>query len=166
MRILAPAAIAAAGPALVDEIVAAREMVIAAGRGALRGAPAAALLFADFACLAEEATIDFASPDAAAAAAWRIGRRVLRLQLTEGGRLSAAGAMDAGLVDALVPAARDPLQWISEWIGDRSGQALDAAAMLIRSRAGDRLERAEFARLFALEVPQAGLDAFLNRRSR
>jgi enoyl-CoA hydratase/carnithine racemase len=166
MRILAPAAIAAAGQELVDEIVAAREMTIAAGSGALQGSPVAALLFADFAVLTEESSLDLASADAWAAAISRIGRRALRLHLIEGPSMSAGQAHAAGLADALVPAARDPLEWISEWIGNRSEQALDSAAMLIRSRAGDHLERAEFARLFAHGVPQAGLDAFLNKRSR
>jgi hypothetical protein len=36
--------------------------------------------------------------------------------------------------------------------------------MLIRSRGGDRLERAEFARLFALGEPQKGLGAFLAKK--
>ncbi len=36
-----------------------------------------------------------------------------------------------------------------------------AAALLIRSQGGDRLERAEFARLFASGEPQKGLGAFL-----
>ena len=166
MRILAPAAIAAADTQLVAEIAGAREMVIAAGRGALRGPSATALLFADFACLDETAAIELDTPDALAAAVSRIGRKLLTLHLSGNTPLPAADALAAGLVDALVPAARDPLEWISEWIGSRSELALDSAAMLVRSRAGDRLERAEFARLFALEVPQAGLDAFLNRRSR
>jgi hypothetical protein len=51
-----------------------------------------------------------------------------------------------------------------EW-QERSGLALDAAARLIRSRGGDALERAEFARLFAAGEPQKGLTAWLESRS-
>ena len=56
---------------------------------------------------------------------------------------------------------REPEQWLEEWTRHRSVLALDSAAMLIRSRGGDRLERAEFARLFAIGEPQKGLGAFL-----
>lgn len=166
MRVLGPAAIAAADTALLDDIAGARELVVAAGSGDLTGTASAALLLADFAILAETATLELATAETWAAAVSRIGRKALRLQLMGTTRLSAAEAADAGLVDSLVPAERDSLEWISDWVGSRSVQALDAAAGLIRASGGDRLERAEFARLFALELPQKGLDAFLNRRGR
>jgi hypothetical protein len=50
------------------------------------------------------------------------------------------------------------------WLGVRSTEALDAAAMMIARRGGDVLERAEFARLFATGTPQEGLAAFLEKR--
>ncbi len=47
---------------------------------------------------------------------------------------------------------------------DRSAAALESARMLVNARGGDALERAEFARLFAMGEPQTGLRAFLARR--
>ncbi len=164
MRILSPAAIESADDVLLDEIVSAREMVVAAARGEIAGVPAAALLMADVAVISDDATLVIDCPAAWAAVAWRIGRRAMRLQLGGHTRISAAEASELVLIDALVPAERDPIEWIVGWVGGRSGQALDSAAVLIRGRGGDRLERAEFARLFALGSPQRGLEAFLNRR--
>lgn len=45
-----------------------------------------------------------------------------------------------------------------------SALAARAAEMLVEARGGDALERAEFARLFAIGEPQKGLRAFLARR--
>lgn len=42
--------------------------------------------------------------------------------------------------------------------------AAESAQMLVNARGGDALERAEFARLFAIGEPQQGLRAFLARR--
>ena len=47
---------------------------------------------------------------------------------------------------------------------DRSEIAAESAEMLVNARGGDALERAEFARLFAIGEPQKGLRAFLSRR--
>jgi hypothetical protein len=68
------------------------------------------------------------------------------------------------LVDALVPAGANPVEWFAGWIGGRSTIALDAAAALIRGWGGDVSERFEFARLFATGQPQEGLAAFLEKR--
>jgi acetyl-CoA carboxylase alpha subunit len=164
MRFLPPAAIHAADPALLGSIVESREMVVAAGAGTLSGLAVAVLLFADFAALHDDATLTVDCPEAWAAVVARIGRRAIRLQVNGAVALTAAAAAELQLVDALVAAERDPVEWFAGWVGERSEQALDSAAMLIRLRGGDRLERAEFARLFALGDPQRGLDAFLNRR--
>jgi hypothetical protein len=59
----------------------------------------------------------------------------------------------------------DAEAWCANWLKGRSVLALDSAATLIRSRGGDRLERAEFARLFATGEPQTGLGAFLAKKS-
>jgi len=47
---------------------------------------------------------------------------------------------------------------------NRSAIARQSAEMLVNARGGDALERAEFARLFAIGEPQKGLRAFLDRR--
>lgn len=164
MRVLSPAAIESADDVLLDGIVEAREMIVAAGMGEISGISAAALLMADFAVMADDATLVIDCPAAWAAVVARIGRGAVKLQLGGEAQVSPASALEWLLVDALVPSERDPLEWIAGWVGGRSEQALDSAAVLIRARGGDRLERAEFARLFALGVPQKGLEAFLNRR--
>ena len=51
------------------------------------------------------------------------------------------------------------------WLGRGvDGFRIDAAAVLVRSRGGDALERAEFARLFAIGEPRTGLGAFLAKK--
>jgi hypothetical protein len=68
------------------------------------------------------------------------------------------GAMDVLLWDKPVPA--EPLI-------DRAGRstlAMESARMLLEHRGGDSMERAEFARLFAIGEPQEGLRAFLEKR--
>jgi enoyl-CoA hydratase/carnithine racemase len=84
--------------------------------------------------------------------------------LLDGGPLSARDAIRHSLVDGIVPAGTDPLQWIEAWLGGRSALALDSAASLIRRRGGDPLERAEFARMFATGETRIGLAAFLAKK--
>jgi enoyl-CoA hydratase/carnithine racemase len=139
----------------LDELLSRRELVVAMGEGDVNGNAAAALLFADFGVLHENATLHLDAPEAWAGAVWRIGRGVLRVNDV----MTAGEARDAGLCDDVTE--RDPQTWLEEWMRHRSVVALDAAAALIRSRGGDRLERAEFARLFAIGEPQKGLGAFL-----
>jgi enoyl-CoA hydratase/carnithine racemase len=140
----------------LDELVRRRELVVAMGEGDVNGVAAAALLFADFAVLMENATLRIDTAEAWAGAVWRLGRKALLVQNT----MSASEAKDAGLCDEVTNSEN----WLQEWMRHRSVVALDSAAALIRSRGGDRLERAEFARLFALGEPQKGLDAFLGKR--
>ncbi len=140
-------------------------MIVAAGRGTISGSSSAALLMADFAVITDDSTLIIDCPVGWAAVVSRIGRRAVKLQLGGQSAIDSASALELLLVDAVVPADRDPLEWITGWVSGRSEQALDSVAGLIRARGGDRLERAEFARLFALGVPQKGLEAFLTRRS-
>jgi hypothetical protein len=125
----------------VEEVLARREMVVAVAEGEIT----AAALLADWLVAGAEATLDWTSPETLGALVWRIGPAALRLYALGG----IDGVADADFV---------------EWEG-RSGLALDAAAALIRSRGGDALERAEFARLFATGEPQKGLTAWLESRS-
>jgi len=142
----------------LDDLVRRRELVVAMGEGDVNGVAAAALMFADFAVLEENATLHIDTGEAWAGAVWRLGRKALVVHST----MSASEARDAGLCDDVTD--KDPETWLQEWMRHRSVVALDSAAALIRSRGGDRLERAEFARLFALGEPQKGLDAFLGKR--
>ena len=157
----------------VEEVVASREMIVAVADGEIT----AAALLADWLVAGPEARLelggartsgpqpaDFQSdghgedsrrtsgPTTAdqrsallGALVWRIGAKALRLYALGG----TGGVADMDSV---------------EWSG-RSELALDAAARLIRSRGGDTLERAEFARLFATGKPQEGLAAWLESRS-
>jgi hypothetical protein len=134
----------------LDELLAARELVVAFGEGELRGLAAAALLFADYAVLRRGATIAIDTPEGWAGAVWRAGRRALLDRPEE-------------LVDEITD--DDPETWRANWLRGRSVLALDSAAVLIRSRGGDVLERAGFARLFAAGEPQKGLGAFLAKKS-
>ena len=95
---------------------------------------------------------------------WRIGSKALRLYAMSGSSAGANDLVSWGVADALVPCGEDSVEWVAGWIGGRSSLALDAAAALVRGRGGDELERAEFARLFAIGEPQIGLSAFLARR--
>lgn len=155
MHFLKPAELRGLDPAALDDLLARSDLTIAMGEGTVGGFAAAALLFADFAVLRENATLQLDAPEAWAGAAWRLGRGVLHLAQT----MSANEAREAGLCDDVTASA--PESWLAEWMRHRSVVALDAAAALIRSRGGDRLERAEFARLFAIGEPQKGLGAFL-----
>ncbi len=149
----------------LDELLARRTLVIAAGEGRLQGAPAAAALFAGWCVLAADAVLVLDTPAAWAGATWRVGERAFSLWLNGAHELDANAAMEAGLCDAIIPPGRNADEWVTQWIGTRSELALDAASSLIESRGGDALERAEFARLFAAGEPQEGLRAFLGKRA-
>jgi len=84
---------------------------------------------------------------------WRLGRGALRAYVR--------GLRVEDVADAIVADEAEA----ARWIGSRSLLALDSAAMLLRHRGGDALERAEFARLFAIGEPQEGLAAFLEKRA-
>lgn len=136
----------------VDRVVNARCAVVAHGEGTVSGSAAAALLFADWAVLHPDATLVIDTPEAVAACAWR-GGGVLCVAP------AASPAIEArrkGLVDAVGD--------VDDFLGRRSETALDAAALLVRSRGGDALERATFAWLFATGEPAEGLSAFLEKR--
>ncbi len=111
----------------------------------------------DYVIAAPGSTIALDSPAAWAGAVWRIGRRALLLHVEGKITFSAEEALQIGLIDEI---AEDG----SQFAGARSALALDSAATLITRRGGDALERAEFARLFALGEPQEGLRAFLEKR--
>jgi hypothetical protein len=140
----------------VDALIARRDFVLAIGDGELSGVTAAAFLSADFAIIAENATLQIDTAEVWGAVASRIGRRAFALHLNGAIQLNATAAFDAGLCDAIGDG--------SDWLRGRSEVALDVAASLIRSRGGDALERAEFARLFSAGIPQEGLRAFLEKR--
>jgi hypothetical protein len=154
MRFLAPAELRA-----VDH----SGLIVAAGAGEVRGSAAAALLSADYAVLDIGAALHLDAPETWVAAARRVGRKALRLHIDERTTLTAEEAKAEELCDEIIEG--DPHAWLDRWMQGRSALALDSAAMLIRSRGGDALERAEFARLFAIGEPQRGLRAFLGRRS-
>jgi hypothetical protein len=134
----------------LDDLLEARELVVAFGEGEIGGRAAAALVFADYAVLRRGARVTLDAPEEWAGAVWRVGRRAL---LAEG----------SDLVDEVTE--EDAGTWRANWLRGRSVLALDTAAVLIRSRGGDVLERAEFARLFAAGEPQTGLGAFLAKKS-
>jgi hypothetical protein len=135
----------------LEDLFGRTDLVVAFADGDVRGTVAAALLFADYAVLREGATLTVDTREGWAAVVWRLGRKALRWQLD--------GMPAADVVDEI--AATDPAAWREEWMRHRSVMALDSAAALIRARGGDALERAEFARLFAIGEPQKGLAAFL-----
>lgn len=135
----------------LERLLARRELVVAVAGEDLHGLAAAAFLFADYAVLHRRARLLIDVPEGWAAAAWRLGRGVLRWALD--------GEKAEEIVDEVIET--EPSAWLEEWTRHRSVMALDSAALLIRSRGGDRLERAEFARLFAAGEPQKGLGAFL-----
>lgn len=163
MYFLPAAALPVVDERVLEELLARNELVVAAGAGEVRGLAAAALLFADYALLDAGATVYIDGPQAWAAAAWRLGRGALKLHIEQRTTLSAQDAKTAGLCDEVIEG--DAQDWLDRWMQGRSMLALDSAAVLIRRRGGDALERAEFARLFAIGEPQQGLRAFLGRRS-
>jgi len=135
----------------LDDLLGRSGLVVAFGEGEVHGLAAAALLFADYAVLREGATLTVDAPEAWAAVVWRLGRRAVGW--------AANGQRQEDVIDETTSRSAD--EWREEWTRHRSVIALDAAASLIRSRGGDSLERAEFARLFAIGEPQKGLGAFL-----
>jgi hypothetical protein len=154
MLFLGPAELRELAPAALEALLARTDCVVAFGAGEVRGTAAAALLFADYAILDRNATLAVDTPEAWAAAAWRLRRQTLRWVVD--------GARKEEIVDEL--SDRNPEEWREEWMRHRSVMALDSAAALIRARGGDGLERAEFARLFAAGEPQKGLGAFLAKQ--
>ncbi|HSP16439.1 MAG TPA: hypothetical protein VLV78_16965 [Thermoanaerobaculia bacterium] len=118
---------------------------------------AGALLTSDYVIVAPDASISIDSAEAWAGVVWRIGSRALRLHIEGKTTFTAEEALREGLIDEI---ADDP----APLAGSRSAMALDSAALLITSRGGDALERAEFARLFAAGEPQIGLRAFLEKK--
>ena len=158
MIVLTPAELRGLDARALDEMLARSECVVAIGEGELRGIAAAALLFADYAVLLRGATLIIDEPEVWAGAVWRVGRRAIALEET----FTADAARNAGLADDVVD---DAEIWREQWTRNRRTLALDSAAALIRSRGGDALERAEFARLFAIGEPQRGLRAFLEKRA-
>jgi enoyl-CoA hydratase/carnithine racemase len=113
-------------------------------------------LASDYVIVSAGARISIDSPQAWAAAVWRIGRRALRLHIEGKISFTAEEALDEGLIDEIAGS--------KEHVPERSELAIDSAAMLVTHRGGDILERAEFARLFAAGEPQKGLRAFLEKR--
>lgn len=163
MYFLAPAELRAVDASALEELFARTGLAVAAGAGEVRGLAAAALIFADYAVLDAGATVHIDAPETWAAVVRRIGRKALRLHIDRRTTLTAEEAKAEGVCDELIEG--DAKAWLDRWMQGRSELALDSAAMLIRSRGGDALERAEFARLFAIGEPQRGLRAFLGRRS-
>ncbi|HEX2059890.1 MAG TPA: hypothetical protein VHK90_04050 [Thermoanaerobaculia bacterium] len=151
MLFLAPADLRGLTPRALEDLLGRTELVAAFGDGDVSGLAAAALLFADYAVLHEHATLKVDTAEGWAAVAWRLGRRTIAWAVS--------GQKHTEVVDEITE--KDPESWREEWMRHRSVIALDAAAALIRSRGGDSLERAEFARLFAIGEPQKGLGAFL-----
>ena len=147
-----------------------REAVIAVATGEV----SAAALHADWLVMSTDARlpidptrhIGLGSAGAAmlGALVWRMGTRARRFLLSGPAEVNAEQAWEWGIADALVPDGVDPLQWTRQWASSRSGLAFDAAALLLRSRGGDPLERAMFAWLFSTGEPQEGLRAFLEKR--
>jgi hypothetical protein len=156
MRVLAPADLRGLGARGLDDLLEDRACTVAIGSGDLHGEAAAAFLFADYAALHRDAVLHLDAPAAWAGAVWRVQRAALRLPP----RLESNLAREVGLCDEIIESE----DWFDGWMRHRSATALDAAALLIRSRGGDALERAEFARLFATGEPAEGLAAFLEKR--
>ncbi|HEX8251541.1 MAG TPA: hypothetical protein VF846_00225 [Thermoanaerobaculia bacterium] len=154
MLFLTPADLRGLDARAVEELLGRSGLVIALGAGEVRGLAAAALLFADYAVLDRDASLIVDEPEAWAAVAWRLGRRAIAW--------SVRGAVAAEVVDEITEL--DAESWRERWMRGRSALALDSAAELIRRRGGDALERAEFARLFAISEPQRGLRAFLAKQ--
>jgi hypothetical protein len=151
MLFLTPADLRGIDARALEELLGRRELVVAFGEDQIEGLTAAALLFADYAILRKGARIAVDVSEAWAAVAWRLGSRAMKWAID--------GQNQDKLVDEVTEKEAD--EWLEEWMRHRSVIALDSAAPLIRARGGDSLERAEFARLFAIGEPQKGLGAFL-----
>jgi len=140
-----------------ERVAGSHECTIVFANGETRGAAATSLLLADYAVMSPSSVLHIDSPAAWAGVIWRIGRDAVHLHTTSKTRFDAREALDAQLIDAI---DENPALLFET----RSAAALDSAAMLISRRGGDALERAEFARLFAIGEPQRGLAAFLGKR--
>lgn len=152
MEVLRPADLRGLDARGLERLLECRACIVAIGSGDLRGYAAAAFLFADYAALHRGGVVHLDSAAAWAAAVWRLGEDAYRLHLE--------GVRSGALCDEII----DGDDWFDGWMRHRSAAALDAAAMLIRTRGRDALERAEFARLFATGEPAEGLAAFLEKR--
>ena len=135
------------------------------------GEVTAAALHADWLVLGAGATLTLrrdgaAAPAMAGALVWRMGGRARSLLLLEPDELRANELLARGIADAVVPGGveADAIRWARDWFSSRSHRAFDVAALLLRSRGGDELERVLFAWLFATGEPQEGLRAFLEKR--
>lgn len=144
-------------------IAAFRGMTVAFGSGDLTAEETATALFADAFAMEEGSRLDLELPLSWAGVVWRLGGRARR-HLLSPAKWSAIEAHEAGLCEAIATAGTSPADWVARWIAGRDLIALESAALLLRHRTGDVLERSEFARLFATGSPQAGLEAFLNRK--
>lgn len=164
MIVLGPDEIASASEGSVESLLARREMAVAIADGRVRGYATAMLLHSDVSAVTDRCIVTIDSSAAWSGALWRMGQLAARLHFHGRATLRGDEAFEAGLCDELVPAGTDPLNWVAGWIDGRSTVALQSAAALIRLRGGDRLERAEFTRLFAAGEPQKGLAAFLAKR--
>ena len=139
------------------KLVESRECTVVFASGETHGTAAAALLLSDYAVMTPSSMLHIGSTAAWSGVIWRIGREAVRIHSAGKTSFTAEEASDARLIDEI---ADDPAHLFES----RSATALDAAAMLIGRRGGDALERAEFARLFAIGEPQRGLTAFLGKR--
>ena len=140
-----------------ERVAGSHECTIVFANGETRGAAAGSLLLADYAVMSPSSALHIDSPAAWAGVIWRVGRDAVHLLTTSTTRFDASEALDAQLIDAIAENA-------ALLFDSRSAMALDSAATLISWQGGDALERAEFARLFAVGEPQRGLAAFLGKR--
>jgi hypothetical protein len=154
MLFLMPADLRGLDARALEDLLGRNDLTVAFGEGEVAGLAAAALLFADHAVIRTGTTLSLDTAEGWAAVAWRLGRGAYRWYLR--------GGTAEELVDETTD--QEPHVWLARWTENRSLHALDSAAALIRGRGGDRLERAEFARLFAIGEPQKGLGAFLARK--
>lgn len=154
MLFLTPADLHGLEAGALEKLLERTDLTVAFGDGEVGGSAAAVLLFADYAVLTRDASLVIDTPEAWAAAVWRLERRSVGWFLR--------GAPEAEIVDEITEL--DPDAWLVQWMAGRSSVALDAAAALIRTKGGDGVEREEFARLFSAGEPQAGLEAFLSRK--
>jgi enoyl-CoA hydratase/carnithine racemase len=163
--VLGSAELDTAGANLLGAIAARHACAIAVATGVLRGNSLAAALLCDWVAVGEESTLHLSGGAVWGSAVARMGAGAYRLYLLESEALPATRALELGVVDALIPATTEPEEWTARWLRGRSVLAMQSAAMLLRSRGGDRLERAEFARLFATGQPRLGLRAFLGKQT-
>lgn len=122
--------------------------------------------FAAYLAISETVTFDRIEHGATIAGmVRRTGRKAVASAMLLPAR--AGELIEMGLADARVAGSITPAAWLRQWVGVRSVPALVSAMTMLRHRlGGDVLERAEFARLFAIGDPQAGLTRFLDRQPR